>query len=125
MRRGFILGLGLGLSLSLAVQALARRGNGMAERVAALEEVLQVRGSRLTLKASEVRVETTRFEVKAAAKARVEAGATLDLRGGVIKLNRGRRPVARLGSKVTGKCPPVGPLAGGKVSKGSATVLVP
>ncbi len=70
-----------------------------------------------------------RMMMKASAQVDLEAGANLKLkgvgltsiRGSIIKLNNGGKPIARLGS--TTMTPPVG--GPGAVTSGSPTVLVP
>jgi hypothetical protein len=66
------------------------------------------------------------LEFRAGSTAKLEAATTLDVKGAVVILNGGGRPVSGSGHIVTGNVPSgSGALVGGKVAEGSATVFVP
>ena len=87
---------------------------------------LTLAGTRASLDgAGDLKLTGNKAELRAKSTLAIRGQAMLDLRGGIMKLNNGKRPIARMGDAVVGQCPPAGPLAGGKVSGGSPTVLVP
>lgn len=97
------------------VAQLEQRVAELETQVEQLLSILDVTGENVTIRGRTVRIHgQTSLEIKAP-EAKVESQAQLQLKGAPIILNGGGHPVARLGS----------PVAGGVVSSGAATVLVP
>ena len=78
----------------------------------ALTKFIKVSGAEVTLKAPvKMVIEATNLTIN--------AGAILDLKGSIIKLNNGSKPAARLGSKTAGN------QATQTIVDGSPTVFMP
>ena len=90
--------------------------------LAALEKVLSVdQAGNVTIKANNVTIESKgTVTIKGAAKVVIESsgafdlktGGVVDLRGSIVKLNNGSRPLARVGDQVAG-AGPMGTIVGG------------
>ena len=114
-------------------EQLAQRLAAAEAKLAQLLQVLQVSGSNVTLKAGgtlslqggqrvnasaghELRLEAGGpMALKSGATMNVRSAGPFEVRGSLVRLNGGGRPIAYLGSKI----------ASGIVSEGSKTVLVP
>ncbi len=114
-------------------EQLAQRLAAAEAKLAQLLQVLQVSGSNVTLKAGgtlslqggqrvnasaghELRLEAGGpMALKSGATMNVRSAGPFEVRGSLVRLNGGGRPIAYLGSKI----------ASGIVSEGSRTVLVP
>lgn len=104
-------GQGADAALEKEVAALRQRLVALETRLKALEGAVQVSGGNV--------------KIASAGGLSLQGGATVDIRGAVIKLNGGGRPLARLGDRVTMPATTPGAPALGQISEGSPTVLAP
>jgi hypothetical protein len=90
------------------IDALKRQARELTERIEKLEDRLAAREKAIAVGSSGVTIKASRVAI--------DAGFELDLEAGTIRLNGGRNPVARVGSKVD---------AERGVTDGARNILVP
>jgi hypothetical protein len=97
--------------LATDVTALRQQVTALEARVKALEGAIKVAGGAVTIKST--------------GPLSLSSAATVDIRGSVVKLNGGSKPLARVGDRVTVVLTTPGVAATGQIVEGSPTLLGP